>query len=189
VIVNLSYTSREGGGMLRQAAMEAARKHLPGEGWCFFDVRHEFPDAWQMLRNSSREKARDVRLGLRMERKMFPFLPGSDEVSITRIAVLFHVRGAECDCPETGDCPCPCQCQRERDCLVLQFTCGDHPRKDLPLPVPCVRSEEWPDLYYGLLETEIGPIGKRENRSAIEFLFPHGAGEVEKIYLLCQYKR
>ena len=56
VIVNLNYTSREGGGMLRHAAMEAARKHLPGEGWCFFDVRHEFPDAWQMLRNSCREK-------------------------------------------------------------------------------------------------------------------------------------
>jgi hypothetical protein len=54
VIVNLNYTSREGGGLLRHAAMEAARKHLPGEGWCFFDVRHEFPEGWQVLRNSSR---------------------------------------------------------------------------------------------------------------------------------------
>jgi hypothetical protein len=187
VIVNLSYTSREGGGMLRQAAMEAARKHLPGEGWCFFDVRHEFPDAWQMLRNSSREKARDVRLGLRMERKMFPFLPGSDEVSITRIAVLFHVRGAECDCPETGDCPC--QREREPDCLVLELSCDDRLRKEHTARVSCVRSEEWPDLYHGLFETEIGPIGKHENRPRIEFLFPHDAGEVEKVYLLCQYKR
>jgi Tc toxin complex TcA C-terminal TcB-binding domain len=187
VIVNLNYTSREGGGMLRHAAMEAARKHLPGEGWCFFDVRHEFPEGWQLLRNSSREKGRDARLGLRMERKMFPFLPGSDEVSITRIAVLFHARGHGCDCPKTGDCRC--QCEREPDCRVLEFTCGDHHRKDHPTRVSCVRSEEWPDLYYGLFETEIGPVGKRGARPEIEFRFPYDAGEVETVYLLCQYKR
>jgi hypothetical protein len=186
VIVNLNYMSREGGGMLRQAAMEAARKHLPGEGWCFFNVRHEFPDAWQMLRNSCREKGRDARLGLQMERKMFPFLPGSDEVSITRIAVLFHARGHGCDCPKTGDCPC--QCEREPDCRVLEFTCG-HDRDDRPTRVSCVRTEEWRDLYYGLLETEIGPIGKRGARPEIEFRFPHEAGAVESVYLLCQYKR
>ncbi len=187
VIVNLNYTSREGGGVLRQAAMDAARKHLPGEGWCFFDVRHEFPDGWQMLRNSFREKERDARLGLRIERKMFPFLPGSDEVSITRIAVLFHARGHRCDCPKTGDCQC--QCEREPDCRVLEFTCGDHHRKDHPTRVSCVRSEEWPDLYYGLFETELGPVGKRGARLEIEFRFPHDAGEVETFYLLCQYKR
>jgi hypothetical protein len=158
VIINLNYLSREGGGMLRQAAMEAARNHLPGEGWCFFDVRHEFPDAWQMLRNSYREKGRDARLGLQMERKMFPFLPGSDEVSITRIAVLFHARGHGCDCPKTGDCRC--QYEREPDCRVLEFTCGDHHRDGRPTRVSCVRTEEWPDLYYGLFETEIGPVGK-----------------------------
>jgi hypothetical protein len=187
VIVNLNYMSREGGGMLRQAAMEAARKHLPGEGWCFFDVRHEFPDAWQMLRNSCREKGRDARLELRMERKMFPFLPGSDEVSITRIAVLFHARGHGCDCPKTGDCVC--QREREPDCRVLKFACGNHHRDDRPTRVSCVRTEEWPDLYYGLFETEIGPIGKLGVRPEIEFRFPHDAGAVESVYLLCQYKR
>ncbi|MFM0258419.1 Tc toxin subunit A-related protein [Paraburkholderia sediminicola] len=187
VIINLSYTSREGGGVLRHAAMEAARKHLPGDGWCFFDVRHEFPDAWQMLRNSRHEKGRDGRLGVRMERKMFPFLPGSDEVSITRIAVLFHVRGAEGDCPEAGDCQC--QYERGPECLVLEVLCSDHHRKDHPVHVSCVRSEEWPDLYYGLFETEIGPLRKLENHPGIEVLFPHDAGEVEKVYLLCQYKR
>ncbi|HKN59914.1 MAG TPA: neuraminidase-like domain-containing protein [Candidatus Acidoferrales bacterium] len=187
VIVNLNYTSREGGGMLRQAAMEAAGKHLPGEGWCFFDVRHEFPDAWQTLRNSYRERGRDARLGLQMERKMFPFLPGSDEVSITRIAVLFHARGHGCDCPKTGDCRC--QCEREPDCRVLEFTCDDHHREDHPTRVSCVRSEEWRDLYYGLFETEIGPVGRRGARPQIEFRFPHDAGEVETVYLLCQYKR
>jgi hypothetical protein len=184
VIINLNYTSREGGGMLRRAAMEAARKHLPGEGWCFFDVRHEFPDAWQMLRNTCLAKGHDPRLGLRMERKMFPFLPGSDELSITRMAVLFHARGDECGCPPSEECQCA---RRGRpDCQVLEFTSG---RKDHPTRVSCVRSEEWPELYYGLLETEIGPVGRHGHRPEIEFRFPPNAGGVESVYLLCQYRR
>ncbi len=184
VIINLNYTSREGGGMLRRAAMEAARKHLPGEGWCFFDVRHEFPDAWQMLRNTCLAKGHDPRLGLRIERKMFPFLPGSDELSITRMAVLFHARGDECGCPPSEECQCA---RRGRpDCQVLEFTSG---RKDHPTRVSCVRSEEWPELYYGLLETEIGPVGRHGHRPEIEFRFPPNAGGVESVYLLCQYRR
>jgi hypothetical protein len=187
VILNLDYTSREGGSMLRHAAMEAARKHLPGDGWSFFDVRHEFSDAWQMLRSSSREKGHDVTVSLHMQRKMFPFVPCSDEVSITRIAVLFHLPGIRCNCPRTGDCPC--ECEHERGCIDLEFTWCDRPGKDYLARVPCLRSEEWPDLYYGLFETEIGPIGKRGNRPEIELRFQHHGSEVEKMYLLCQYKR
>jgi hypothetical protein len=186
VILNLSFLARQGDGRLRDAAMEAARKHLPGDGWCFFDVRHEFPDSWQMMRNTKREKGRHTRLSLRMERKMFPFVPASDEVSITRIAVLFQARGAECDCVQTGDCPC--LCEREPDCHVLEFKCADPLRKDHPERVSCVRTEEWPDLYYGIIATYIGLVGKRGNRPEIEFQFPHDAGEVEIVYLLCQYE-
>jgi Tc toxin complex TcA C-terminal TcB-binding domain len=187
VLVNLNYKAREGGGVLRHEAMEAARKHLPGEGWCFFDVRHEFPDAWQMVRNSYRQKECEARLGLRMERRMFPFIPQSDEVSITKIAVLFHARGHDCDCPKTGDCPC--RCGRAADCRVVEFTCGDHRRDDEPTRVSCVRSDEWADLYYGVFETEIGPIGKHARRQEIELRFPHETGDVETVCLLCQYER
>lgn len=187
VILNLNYTSREGGGLLRHAAMEAARAHLPGDGWCFFDVRHEFPDGWQMLRNSGRQTGRDAKLELRLERKMFPFLPGSDEVAITHIAVLFHARGHGSDCPKTSDCRC--QCEKEPDSRMLEFTCRDSHRKAHSRRVVCVRSEEWPDLYYGLFEAEIGPIGKRAASPEIEFRFPHDVGEVETVYLLCRYRR
>jgi hypothetical protein len=167
--------------------MEAALKHLPGDGWCFFDVRQEFPDAWQMLRNSCRQKEPDARLTLRIERKMFPFLPGSDEVSITRIGVLFHAHGHACDCPKTGDCRC--QYEIAPDCRVLEFNYLNHRREDNPVRVSCIQSEEWRDLYYGLIDTEIGPIGRREARPEIEFRFPRDAGEVDTVYLLCQYKR
>jgi len=186
VIVNLNYTSRDGGAMLREAASAAARRHLPGAGWCFFDVRHEFPDAWQMLRNSCRDDEREARLGLHLQRKMFPFVPGSHDVSVTRIAVLFHARGHGCECPDTGDCPC--QCDKMPDCRVLQFICGEHDRHDRPARVSCVRTEEWPGLYYGLIETEIGPIAQRGDHPEIELGFPPDAGLVESVYLLCQYR-
>ena len=46
VVLNLSYTSREGGEALRRAAREACACDLPGKGWRLFDVRHEFADEW-----------------------------------------------------------------------------------------------------------------------------------------------
>jgi len=193
LLVNLNYTAREGGEMLRHAAMRSARKHLPGEGWSFFDVRHEFPDAWQMLRNSYREKGREARLGLPLERKMFPFVPGSDEIFVPRIAVLFHARSNACDCPKTGDCPC--QCERQGDCCVLEFvsherhSANHRHRKEDPTRVSCIRSEEWADLYYAVFDTAIGPVGVRGAHPEIEFLFPHDCGEIETVYLLCQYER
>ena len=48
-IVNLNYTAREGGDSLRHAANETIGRKLPGDGWSFFDVRHEFPDAWSFF--------------------------------------------------------------------------------------------------------------------------------------------
>ena len=41
-VLHLNYTSREGGDMLRHAASAAAAGRLPGDGWSFFDVRHDF---------------------------------------------------------------------------------------------------------------------------------------------------
>ena len=52
-----------------------------------------------------------------------------------------------------------------------------------------MRTEGWRDLYHGLLETDIGPVGKHDARLQIEFRFPHDAGVVESVYLLCRYRR
>ena len=49
LVMHLNYTAREGGAGLREAALLAARCKLPGEGWAFFDIRHDFPDAWELL--------------------------------------------------------------------------------------------------------------------------------------------
>ena len=77
LILTLNYTAREGGEMLRKVANESAQCHLPGDGLAFFDVRHEFPDAWELFRDSleGRKPARELRL--RISRKLLPYIPRS----------------------------------------------------------------------------------------------------------------
>jgi Tc toxin complex TcA C-terminal TcB-binding domain len=181
-ILTTNYTSWEGGEPLRRAASEAARKHLPGSGWCFFDVRHDFPDAWQLLEDRSREKEHGEWLDLRLERRMFPYVPGLDELSISRIAILFHLREDDaCREPVMTECPCPGD--EKPACRVLEFRGGDCSER-----VSCLRSDDWPGLYYGLLETRVGPIGRRGERPHIGLRFPAGIGEVERVYLLFEYR-
>ena len=56
VVMRLNYTAREGGERLRAAANTSAQCHLPGDGWRFFELRHDFPDAWQRLRLGDDER-------------------------------------------------------------------------------------------------------------------------------------
>jgi Tc toxin complex TcA C-terminal TcB-binding domain/Protein of unknown function (DUF2934) len=187
VMVNLNFTAREGGGMLLRAASEAARKHFPGSGWCFFDVRHEFPDAWQLLRSSSREKEWGAKLDLRLDRKMFPFIPGGAELSITKMAILFSGFEPEgCERPRMEECPCPQD--GKPACRVVEFTHGPRGCDGDSVRVSCIASEEWPDLYYGILDAQVGPLGTNGRRSELAFRFPVETGELERIFLLCRYE-
>jgi hypothetical protein len=188
LLIHLNYTAREGGSLLREAAMAAARKHLPGAGWSYFDVRHEFPDSWQLLKNSAQDTGRHAQLKLRIERKMFPFIPDADEVSISSIAVLFKAHGLTDNDQHSDDCHA--HDARHPDCHLLEFTCSDHHREGHhPSHIACIRSADWPELYHGVLETAIGPLGKHGKRTEIEFRFPAKVGELESLFLLCQYKR
>ena len=59
--LHINYTSWEGGEPLREAAAAAARRKLPGNGWSFFDLRHDFSDAWELYRRVSQEEHREHR--------------------------------------------------------------------------------------------------------------------------------
>jgi hypothetical protein len=106
--LHINYTSWEGGEPLREAASMAARRKLPGNGWSFFDLRHDLSDAWELFRRETDEEHRERRLAVKIRRKFFPFLPRNPEIRITRIALLFET-GEMLDrsCPEAEGCPCP----------------------------------------------------------------------------------
>jgi hypothetical protein len=188
VILHVNHTSREGGEMLRRAASRVAQKHLPGSGWCFFDVRHEFPDAWELLHDSRMDDEAKAKLALRLERRMFPYVPSAGELSITGMAVLFHADGAdECDRWKTEDCPCPQEGEPAR--RIVGFK---HRRRDCDddeLEISCLASEDSPGLYYGVFDTQIGPLDADRERAEVQFRFPKDTGAIERVYLLCRYQR
>jgi hypothetical protein len=129
LMLRLNFTAREGGTLLRRAANVSAQRHLPGDGWCFFDVRHEFPDAWQLFLDASKREERSRCLKLRLDRKMFPFVPGAGELWITQIAILFDAdpeTDAECNCPDIEGCPCPHRAEPARQVIEFFRECEEH---------------------------------------------------------------
>jgi hypothetical protein len=184
-ILRLNYTAREGGDRLRRAANEAAHRHLPGDGWRFLDLRHEFPDAWQLFRDSMKSGRGERHLRLSLDRKLFPFIPGSCELHVDRLAIAFGWH--ECEDhfrPQADGCPCPQDGMPARH--VVEFTCGgDRHRRSTE--VACMASEQWPQLYCGMFETDES-IGRRGDRAEIAFRFPDGVDDVERAFLLCRYR-
>ena len=187
VLLHLNHTAREGGEMLRRTSSRSAQRHLPGSGWCFFDVRHEFPDAWQLLHDTRGDKDASAKLALCLERKMFPYIPSAGELSITGMAILFHAEAeGGCDAWKSEDCPCPDEGEPSRH--IVRFKSRRHRDED-ELRISCLASEDSEGLYYGVFDTQVGPLGGDNSRAEVQFLFPPNIGELERVFLLCRYER
>ncbi|MFZ0560566.1 MAG: neuraminidase-like domain-containing protein [Terriglobales bacterium] len=189
------HTAREGGPMLRRAANENTRKHLPGEGWCFFDVRHDFPDSWELLRMASsqeqeREKGKEKRhkqLNLRLTRRMFPYVPGCPDLRIEGITLLFEAGQPRHDCCEVGECAC--LKPKPRDSyevgLLLKPECEAGRRHDR-IEAACVTSEGCSNLYIGEYKINVPRI---VGDVPVTFEFPHDVEEISRIFLFCHFAR
>ncbi|KAF4621569.1 hypothetical protein G7Y89_g14518 [Cudoniella acicularis] len=174
VVMTLNYTSRDGGQALRIAANEKAQRHLPGEGWSFFDVRYQFPDAWNMFHRSLKKRKHagsEPTLQLQFNRNMFPFLNGHREISIVRIQLLIR---APSDA-EIGDY------------IHVQYRASNAPA----LEFDCILASQYPGLYQGILDISFkvprSSIGNPEGRDFGVFVFPHH-GDFEEAYALVQYE-
>ena len=113
LVLHVSYTAREGGDALREAAAREARGRLPGDGLRLFDVRHDFPDAWPGLRergsdgpagdgDGAARKGRPRQLRLGFTPAMFPFVPGRPIRVIDRLLLMFAAPGAASGAPPPG---------------------------------------------------------------------------------------
>jgi hypothetical protein len=177
VVLHLNYTAREGGDILRQAANEVAQQNLPGGGVRFFDVRHEFPEAWQRFQTCSADTRSPRLLDLRLSRNMFPYLPGCRDLYVTRVDILFEAPGAV---PSAHH--------------VVQFLSGpgaagsseERWRCDAQY-IECIASAEWPCLYHGVVEVRSGPLGSNRQVELGTFRFPADVGEVSSVCLFFGY--
>jgi receptor-binding and translocation channel-forming TcA subunit of Tc toxin/ABC toxin-like protein len=175
VVLHLNYIAREGGDVLGRAADEVAGCHLPGDGWCLFDVRHDFPDAWHLFHGSSAREDRDgerhAELRLKFNRNMFPFVPGHEELLITGLALFFETREEEMHAGHFVEFLNP---DREDECTTAYL--------------PCLRSAEWPRLYHGVLDTRLGPLGDNSHDRYARFRFGCEVAPVKQIFLFCHYE-
>ncbi|MFN0168683.1 MAG: neuraminidase-like domain-containing protein [Bryobacteraceae bacterium] len=192
--LRLGLISREGGPLLRRAAQAASKMRLPGDGWRLIDVEHEFPDAWHQLTECGCGNSGESRLRLRLERRMFPFVPGSCGISIKGIALVFGSPDAcdpcddfcdPCGPASTPDCPCPGH-PRPARCFV-DFRQGDlacdHPSQS----VECIRNGVWGDAYAGSLHTHIDLPARKGRHERVEFVFHLPARHLDNCFLLCRY--
>jgi hypothetical protein len=53
--------------------------------------------------------------------------------------------------------------------------------------ISCVASADWPDLYHGIQETDIGPLEPHEGHHDATFVFRPDVKHVSRAYVLCQY--
>jgi hypothetical protein len=181
LMLTVSYTAREGGEPLREAAMRDARGRLPGDGLRLFDIRHDFPDAWPALRepgcddeppaDGERGEGRPRQLRLGFTPAMFPFVPGRPVRTIDRLVLMFAAPGAASGrhhlvrfWPEEGD-------------------------RSRAMEVECVATEAWPGFFCGtvdLCEHPFGPL--REDRPVTcTFEIPAQAGPIRNAFVVASY--
>ncbi len=183
-VLHINYTSREGGEGLRQAAMATCRKYLPGDGWAFFDMRHDFPDAWELFRRAEEAYLPQRELVARIRRKCLPYLPGNPELRLTKFALMFETAEmASRDCPEAEGCPCP----EPQTPAMQQIAYRRHGKDEAWRHFTCYASVEWPRLYSGEIDVDLRPFHRGAEGCDVEFGFAGQLGEILKVYLFCQY--
>jgi hypothetical protein len=182
VVLHLDYTAREGGEVLRAAAMDDARRRLPGDGLRFFDVRHDFPDAWPPAwrpgagagaaderEDDADRRHRSLRLGLTPA--MFPFVPGRPVRTVDRVVLMFAAPDAE---------------PGRHHVVRFWWTHDGHERAT---EFTAVADGAWPGYFCGTVDLRENPLGPlRDGRpSACGFGFPAAAGETRTVFIIAHY--
>jgi hypothetical protein len=186
-ILHLNYTAREGGETLRNAAIASVRHKLPGDGWSFFDVRHDFPDVWERFRHSHKKEHPVRDLTVKISRKFLPFLPGDPEIRITKFVLLFEAEEMlEHSCPEIDACPCPDP--KVFASHIIKFNIHREQEWNYEEKCfTCYATSEWPKLFSGMIGADLHPFGKHEESCNLTFGFP-GQLKIAHAYLFCHYQ-
>ncbi len=175
VIMHLNYTAREGGEVLRNAALEVAQKYLPGNGWRLFEIDKEFPQAWHQFQS----QISDGKLDVRLKRNMFPFLPCQPDVMVNNLYLFIEAPGAE---PSA---------YRQVEFLAGNSEGYEDKRKkwmkcDLEY-IPCIATDKWPKLFFGVHMEQFGKLAAEGELTLGTFKFPQNKGPVTRIYMLVGY--
>jgi SAM-dependent methyltransferase len=173
VVMHMSFTAREGGPGQRRVANEAAQRHLPGGGLRYFDVRHEFSDAWSMLkmRTPGLQVREHRQFPLRFTRGMFPFIVGQHAFKISAMHVFLQLSWRY-------------KCS---SLLVKYRGLGECPVEE---EFACVADADCPGLFHGILKVGLGPILNEYYEEFGHLMLHEDVCEaaLQNVYLLCDYE-
>jgi hypothetical protein len=175
VVLHVSFTARDGGPAQRKAANEAAQRFLPGRGVRFFDLRHEWPDAWAVFRMRGPTAVVGHRqVPLRFTRGMFPFIVGRRAVKICAIHVFIQGGRRQTKC---GSVP-------------VRYVGAGHDECPVEEEFACVADQECVGLYHGKLKVELGPVTDDmfDEFGILRFEKQILDIGLREIYLLCDYQ-
>lgn len=102
VIFHINYTARDGGAILKEAAvsalLDAINTMALGEDgertglFRIFSARHEFPNQWQKFQHPA-DSATSQALQLAMTSERFPFLFRGKTINVNKVALLLKLGG------------------------------------------------------------------------------------------------
>ena len=180
VVIHLNYTAREGGDALRGAAARCAQGRVRGDGVRILDARVDLADKLRTRRDGgSRRHA--LELDLELGRRLFPYLPGSPEVHLRSLCLVFAASGAG-----------PGEHRVVRLFPAEHRRHGDGDCSCAPIDVTCVRGEEAGGLFAAMLAAEWlrgrrWVVGESHPADIGVLAFPPSAGDVDDIFLFCGY--
>ncbi|MGB4069894.1 MAG: neuraminidase-like domain-containing protein [Nitrospira sp.] len=94
VVIHVRYTAREGGELLREAALKSLQSELQGIPLQrSFSAMHEFPTEWNAFLRPATDAGEAV-LKLDLSEKRFPYFARSLEPSISKIELVALVKGS-----------------------------------------------------------------------------------------------
>lgn len=195
-ILQLRYTAREGGDVLRRAASQTTRQLLPDAGMRVLDVRQELPSEWYRFLNPPPDQRRKT-LEFEVVRDWFPYLPGQPTLRVTHLEVFFEVAEPE-DCEAFQHDPC-------QDCVVSQTLPEAERTLKITLPekpgrshddkcrgatraVEAVASAKWPGIYHGVLPLSLGPITSACDGPVVKIEFPKSIRCVARVFIVLGYE-
>jgi len=179
LVMHLNFTTREGGEVLRKASNEQSQKKLAERGSRLFDVRHEFPNSWyQFQNNSHKEGEHRKELSLKLNRNMFPFLPGKKELLIDSLEIFFKAPEAE-----------PIKHHTLEFILHEINKCrNDDWVDDELMDIVCTVGSDYPGLYHGAIDINWGPLDFEKDQDLGTFKFPKSVGYVSKAFIIVKYR-
>jgi Tc toxin complex TcA C-terminal TcB-binding domain len=159
VVMHLSYTAREGGEVLADAAAGSARHRLPGDGLRLVDLRRDLPDVWRSL-ETWRDGHGDYRrsFDLAITEALFPYVPMRRVSSVTSVQLLIEAPCAE---PGSSHVVRFFPHGHHHDERHWRHGSGRHEECSCDrIDVVCVAGQDYEGLFRGEIDlSEVGPLG------------------------------